>query len=98
MNNDVFYNMVISIVSLITLLVNQNSNHKKNKVDLKKLEINLKRVELNQAIEHDYGYKIVVQLLDEYQAIGGNSYMTHKANQYLTRKEDERRGNLTQWD
>lgn len=81
------YAILMAIVGFLTLLVNQFSNHKKSDKEFNDLKKSVLRIELNQAIEFDYGKMIVSELLDEYILIGGNSYMAHKAKKYFEMKD-----------
>lgn len=78
---------ITSIATIVVIIKNNLEIRKEQKKQLHKLEIVVKRIELNQAIDHDFGVEIVGELLDEYRELGGNSYMIKKSDKYFREKE-----------
>lgn len=78
---------ITSIATIVVIIKNNLEIRKEQKSQLHKLEIVVKRIELNQAIDHDFGVEIVGELLDEYREMGGNSYMIKKSDKYFREKE-----------
>lgn len=78
---------ITSIATIVVIIKNNLEIRKEQKKQLHKLEIVVKRIELNQAIDHDFGSEIVGELLDEYREMGGNSYMIKKSDKYFREKE-----------
>lgn len=78
---------ITSIATIVVIIKNNLEIRKEQKTQLHKMEIVVKRIELNQAIDHDFGVEIVGELLDEYRAMGGNSYMIKKSDKYFREKE-----------
>lgn len=78
---------ITSIATIVIIIKNNLEIRKEQKKQLHKLEIVVKRIELNQAIDHDFGVEIVGELLDEYRELGGNSYMIKKSDKYFREKE-----------
>lgn len=78
---------ITSIATIVVIIKNNLEIRKEQKSQLHKMEIVVKRIELNQAIDHDFGVEIVGELLDEYRELGGNSYMIKKSDKYFREKE-----------
>ena len=62
---------------------------KKHEEQLRILLLVVKRVEIGEAINHDYGLRIVSGIFDEYTALGGNHYAHEIYERYKKRKEHE---------
>lgn len=50
-------------------------------------KVQLLRIQLQHAIEHNYGMKVVGEIYRKYRLEGGNSYMEDIVNQYFVREE-----------
>lgn len=77
---------ITSIATIVIIIKNNLEIRKEQKKQLHKMEIVVKRIELNQAIDHDFGPEIVGELINEYYEMGGNSYMSEKAKKYFREK------------
>ena len=47
------------------------------------IELNVKRTELQMSIDNDYGKQVVSKVFDEYEKLGGNSYMHARYEDYM---------------
>ncbi|GAK30464.1 hypothetical protein WOSG25_030610 [Weissella oryzae SG25] len=89
--DEAFQGFVVGVVTIIAsaaATIGSNAKiHKKANLKLsrefRELKLREIRTELNLAIDHDYGSKIVAKIYAEYKLLGGNSYMTEKVKQYI---------------
>ena len=89
---------IVNLFSRVTLvLTNRKTNNKRDgdiiatlsekldELDKKSVrnELDVKRLELQTAIDRNYGKHAVSKIFDEYTELGGNSYMHDRYEKYM---------------